>query len=109
MDYKEWLRRLAMNDSHLASICQRGADLEPPDLDPKSVALIRIAALVSVGGAVPSYGELADAAVNAGATTAEIVGVLVAVVPIVGLPCVVAAAPNLALSLGYDIEEVEDH
>ena len=75
------------------------------DLDAKTLALVRIAALVADGGAVPSYGELADAAVDAGASAAEIVEVLVAVVPIVGLPCVVAAAPKLAMALGYDIDE----
>jgi alkylhydroperoxidase/carboxymuconolactone decarboxylase family protein YurZ len=54
---------------------------------------------------VPSYGAQADAAVNAGATAAEIVDVLVGVVPIVGLPCAVAAAPKLALALGYDTDD----
>ena len=58
------------------------------------------AALVAVGGAVPSYGAQADAALSAGATAAEIVDVLVGVVPIVGLPCAVAAAPKLALAHG---------
>ena len=47
----------------------------------------------------------ADAAVNAGATAAEIVDVLVGVVPVVGLLCAVAAAPKLALALGYDTDE----
>ena len=42
---------------------------------------------------------------NAGATAAEIVDVLVGVVPIVGLPCVVAAAPKLAMALGYDVDD----
>ena len=72
----------------------------PRTLDPKTLALVRLAALVAVGGAVPSYGAQADAAVDAGATAAEIVDVLVGVVPVVGLPGVVAAAPKLALALG---------
>jgi 4-carboxymuconolactone decarboxylase len=61
--------------------------------------------LVAVGGAVPSYGAQADAAVSAGASAPEIVDVLVGLIPIVGLPCVVAAAPKMALALGYDVEE----
>ena len=44
--------------------------------------------------------ENANAALDAGATAAEIVDVLVGVVPVVGLPCVVAAAPKLAMALG---------
>jgi hypothetical protein len=43
--------------------------------------------------------------VSAGATAAEIVDVLVGVIPVVGLPCVVAAAPKLALALGYDFDD----
>lgn len=66
---------------------------------------MRLAALVSVGGAAASYGEHADAAVEAGATAAEIVDVLITVIPVAGLPLVVAAAPKLAIALGYDIDE----
>ena len=47
-----------------------------PVVDPKTLALARIAALVAMGGAEPSFGSLADAAVSAGATAAEIVDVL---------------------------------
>ena len=71
-------------------------------LDAKVVALVRLAALIAVGGAVPTYGAEVDDAVSAGATTAEIVDVLAAAIPIVGLPSVVAAAPKVALGLGYD-------
>ena len=65
-----------------------------------------MAALIAVGGKLPSYGTQADAAVNAGASAAEIVAVMVSLVPVVGLPCVVAAAPSLAMALGYDADEV---
>jgi alkylhydroperoxidase/carboxymuconolactone decarboxylase family protein YurZ len=74
-------------------------------LDQRTLALVRLAALVVVGGAVPSYGAQADAAIDAGATAAEIVDVLMAVIPVVGLPCVVAAAPRLALALGHDVDD----
>ena len=97
--------RLAINDPRFAADIVDRADVEPRELDPKTLALTRIAALIAVGGAIPSYGALADAAVDAGATAAEIVDVLVGIVPVVGLPCVVAAAPNLALALGYDTDE----
>ena len=102
MDYTERLRCLAINDARFAE--GAGRDLESQELNPKTLALVRLAALVAVGGAVPSYGAQADAAVGAGATAAEIVDVLVGVVPVVGLPSVVAAAPKLAMALGYDID-----
>ena len=107
MDYTERLRCLAINDARFAGgVCR---DLECQDLNPKTLALVRLAALVAVGGAVPSYGAQADAAVGAGATAAEIVDVLVGVVPVVGLPSVVAAAPKLAMALGYDVDEALEY
>ena len=106
VDYTQRLRSLAVNDARFVDkVSQDGA--ERPGLDPKSLALVRLGGLVAVGGAVPSYGELSDAAVSAGASTNEIVDVLVGLIPIVGLPCVVAAAPKIALALGYDVEEEE--
>jgi len=105
VDYAERLRRLVINDACFAGTGTGRTDVEPRNLDPKTLALVRLAALVAVGGAVPSYGAHADAAVNAGATAAEIVDVLVGVIPVVGLPAVVATAPKLALALGYDTSE----
>jgi 4-carboxymuconolactone decarboxylase len=109
LDYTERLRRLAISDAHFADECVGGTDVAARELDQKTLALVRLGALVAVGGAVPSYGGQADAAVDAGATAAEIVDVLVGVVPIVGLPCVVAAAPRLAMALGYDIDDALEH
>ena len=81
MDYTDRLRRLAINDARFGEDCLCGADVDSGELDPKTLELVRLAALVAVGGAVPSYGAQADAAVNAGATAAEIVDVLVGVIP----------------------------
>lgn len=99
----EVLRLLTINDEHFADDYRTGT--ASADLDPKTLALVRLAALVAVGGAAPSYGAESDAAVSAGATAAEIVQVLLAIVSVVGLPCVVAAAPSVGLALGYDLDE----
>ena len=101
------LRRLAINDEHVLEDGASGVGLVI--LDPKTLALVRLAALVAVGGTVPSYGAETDAAIGAGATAAETVGVLLAVVAGVGVPSVVAAAPRLAMALGYDIDEALEH
>jgi alkylhydroperoxidase/carboxymuconolactone decarboxylase family protein YurZ len=107
VEYTEVLRRLAINDEHVLE--DGGTDLEDVRLDPKTSALVRLAALVAVGGTVPSYGAETDTAIGAGATAAETVGVLVAVVAVVGVPSVVSAAPRLAMALGYDIDEALEH
>ncbi len=106
MDYTEVLRRLTLNDPHLVVQFNDGerAPAEPL-LDPRALALVRVAALIAVGGAVPSFGAHADAAIASGATVPEIVDTLVGVIPVVGLPRVVDAAPKLALALGYDVED----
>jgi len=110
VDYTERLRRLAISDDRFLHDGVDWVGGEHEGLDAKTLALVRLAALVAVGGAEPSYGALADGAVDAGATVVEIVDVLVGVIPVVGLPCVVAASPKLALALGYDIsDELEHH
>jgi 4-carboxymuconolactone decarboxylase len=105
VDYTERLRRLAINDIEAAGGDTTPEAMDPCALDPRTLALVQLAALIAVGGEVPSYGAHADAAVGAGATSAEIVDVLVVLVPIVGLPRVVAAAPRVAMALGYDTDD----
>ena len=48
-----------------------------------------------------------DRAIEAGATESEIVGVLIAVAPAVGVARVVSTAPRLATAIGYDLEADE--
>ena len=109
LDYTDLLRRLSLNDPRIVADVPGGASIQGSGLDPvldsRSLALVRLAALVAMGGAVPSYGAEVDAAIDGGATAAEIVDVLVGVLPVVGLPRVVAAAPKLALALGHDVED----
>jgi 4-carboxymuconolactone decarboxylase len=103
MDYTDRLRRLAINDPRFVDEVFGGPGAASEELDPKTLALVRLAALVGIGGSVPSYGALADAALDAGATAAQIVDVLVGVARVVGQPRVVAAAPQLGMALGYEI------
>lgn len=104
MDYKEVLRLLSINDEQFAARCVSGPGKGLVELEPRVLALVRLGALVAVGGAAPSYGAEVDAAIGAGATTTDIVEVLLGVISVVGLPSVVTAAPSLALALGYDVE-----
>ena len=109
MDYTERLRRLAINAERLGETSAEGVGTgDASVLDAKALALARIAALVAMGGAEPSFGSLADAAVSAGATAVEIVDVLTGIIDIVGVPRAVVAAPQLAMALGYDLDEGGD-
>jgi 4-carboxymuconolactone decarboxylase len=78
--------------------------VEASGVDPKSCALVRLGALVAPGAPCVSYQWGVQWAVAAGATADEIVGTLIAVAPITGVARVVAAAPEVALALGYDID-----
>jgi len=98
------LRSLAIEDPKFAEHLAERDDIAPELLDAKSVALARLAALVAIGGAGPTYSALVDAAIGVGASPDEIVEVLVAIVPTVGLPRAVSAAPSVAMALGYDVE-----
>jgi 4-carboxymuconolactone decarboxylase len=104
VDYTDHLRLLALNDpAYVEQLAEHG-DLAAAELETKMLALARLGALIATGGAVPSYCAETDAALDAGATPAEVVAVLIGVAPVVGMPCIVAAAPNLALALGYDTD-----
>ena len=100
------LRLLALNDEDSVGMVLAGG----PDavagmvLRPKVDLLVRLGALLALGAATSSLRATVERAVEAGASEAEIVGVLVAVAPAVGLARVVSAAPRLAVAIGYDID-----
>lgn len=104
VDYVERLRKLALQDPTLLREFVSG-NRDARQFEPRVLALVRLAALVAVGGSVVSYGVQTDAALDAGATPDEIVEVLVSVATVVGVPRVVAAAPTLSVALGYDMDE----
>jgi 4-carboxymuconolactone decarboxylase len=106
-DYKVTLRRLAVRDDrYIDGLLQaERANATLAGLDDRSHALLRIGALVALNAAPPAYMSCVEAAMRAGASRDEIVGVLIAVLPLVGIARVVSAAPNLGLAVGYDVAE----
>jgi alkylhydroperoxidase/carboxymuconolactone decarboxylase family protein YurZ len=105
---EELLRRLAVNDEKSVDIVLTGGTGQGADaaLRPKVDLLVQLGALVAVGAATASLQGTVERALEAGATEAELVGVLVAVAPTVGLARVVATAPKLAAAIGY--RSIED-
>lgn len=79
-------------------------NLEASGLDARTYSLVKIAALIALDAPPASYvAQVAFAAEN-GVEPEEILKVLVAVAPQVGLPKAVAAAPELMLALGLELE-----
>jgi 4-carboxymuconolactone decarboxylase len=104
-DYKRTLCKLSIaDDAYIeAALATETANLAASGLDPKAHALVRLGALVALDTAPPPYMAAVEAARRAGASEEEVVGCLVAVMPALGAPRVVSAAPNVSLALGYDV------
>jgi alkylhydroperoxidase/carboxymuconolactone decarboxylase family protein YurZ len=103
---KETLRSLALNDGHFVeSVLGVGrSTIDISGLDQKTHALVRLGASLAIEAAASSYQANVEMALAAGASVDEIVGTLLAVAPDIGLVRAVAAAPELALALGYDVD-----
>jgi 4-carboxymuconolactone decarboxylase len=102
------LRRLALQDEPVVHTVMAGEPGVPyaRALDPKTHALVLLGALLAMAAGTTSLKCVTEAAYEAGATDQEIVGVLVAVGPHLGLVGLVREAPRLALAIGYDVEDV---
>ena len=105
MNFEEMLRRLAMIDEVFV---ERGAGLGlgPAGisaLDPKTAALLRVAASVAIGSPGVCLEWSTGRALAAGATEDEVAEVLLAIAPVAGLGRIAAAAADVATALGYDL------
>ncbi len=109
---EQLLRGLAASDENLlrsvlaVPSAAKWSPQSPPAraLSPRTGALIHLAALLAAGGSTTSLRWAVELALKAGAEDEEIVEVLATVASVVGSARVVAAAPRLALAIGYDIE-----
>jgi Carboxymuconolactone decarboxylase family len=76
----------------------------PQDLDGRTAALARVAALVALRASPRSYRHGVERALAAGASVDDVVDTLKVVARTVGLARVVSAAPGLSFPLGYDVD-----
>ncbi|HEY1568653.1 MAG TPA: carboxymuconolactone decarboxylase family protein [Solirubrobacteraceae bacterium] len=83
----------------------REAQMESIGLDPRTFALVKIAALIALDAPPASYAWQVGNALNDGASPEDILAVLRAVAPQVGGPRVVAAAPEIMLALGLSLPD----
>jgi len=106
---EETLRGVSVGDAPLLErlLAMQLDNLELSGLDPRSYSLVKIATLIAVDAPPASYVAQIAFAREAGVTADEIIGVLVASAPQVGIPKVVAAAPEIMLALDLPIGEEE--
>ncbi len=99
------LASLALSDPELLGegLQVRRELQERSGLDPRTFALVKIAALIALDAPPASYRWQVANAIDAGATPGELLGVLRAVAPQTGLPRIVEAAPELMAALGLDL------
>ena len=103
--FQETLRKLTMIDEGFVE-GQTGLGLGLAGvqaLDAKTAALLRLGAAVAIGSPGLCLEWCTGRALAAGATEDEISDVLVAIAPVAGLGRVVAAAPEVAMALDYDV------
>ena len=74
-------------------------------LDPRTFALVKIAALIALDAPPASYLWQVGNALDDGATPEDLIGVLRAIAPQVGGPKTVAAAPELMVALGLALPD----
>ena len=103
---EELLRRLALNDDRVvASALTMDVSLgREARLDAKTAALVRLAGLIALQSAAQTYEWAVAAAISAGADDEEVIDVLAAVAPIVGLARVNRAAGEIATALGFELD-----
>jgi 4-carboxymuconolactone decarboxylase len=88
-----------------AAVGLRESSREATGLDPRTFALVKIATLIALDAPPASYAWQIGNALEDGVSPEDILGVLRAVAPQVGGPKVVAAAPEIMLSLGLALPE----
>lgn len=110
VSFGEQLRRLSMIDEGYFKD-NLGLDPRPlglSELDPKTAALLQMAVSVAIGSSAVCVGWSTSRAMAEGATGDEVVDVLLAILPVVGLGRIVTAAPDVAAALGYDVTDLWD-
>jgi 4-carboxymuconolactone decarboxylase len=103
----ETLRSISAGDLDLleTAVGLREAQLEKTGLDARTFALVKIASLIALDAPPASYAWQITNALEDGASPEDILGVLRAIAPQVGGPKVVAAAPEVMLALGLNLDE----
>ena len=103
--YQDILRRLVVEDRRFVAELFSGeqATIDTCGLDVRSRSIARVAALVAHGGSVQTFRWIIGDALEADVTPDEIIALVLAIAPVVGVATIVDVAPKVALALDYDV------
>jgi alkylhydroperoxidase/carboxymuconolactone decarboxylase family protein YurZ len=79
------------------------ASIEHNSISPRDFMLARLAALIAMDAPPASYLANAPAIEEAGLTSEDIQGIMIAIAPVVGTPRVVSAGGQILRALGFAI------
>jgi 4-carboxymuconolactone decarboxylase len=101
------LRALSAGDSTVLEglLGMQLENLEDSGLDSRAYAMCKIAALVALDAPPACFTAQVGFALRTGVSAEEVLGVLIAVAPQVGIARVMATAPGVMLALGVALEE----
>ena len=93
--FQDVLRHLAVNDREMVAELHAPGCADIVDtLDARELALARVASLVAADGSVATFRWTVGDALEAGVSPEKVVGVLLAVAPLVGFARVATTAPR---------------
>lgn len=99
------LRKLALNETQTTNEVMGGDLAATSSLDARTLALVRVAALVSIDSDPSTYRWAMDIAQAAGVDDTELFDTLMAIAPIVGVARLTSAIPHVLAA--FDIEVVD--
>jgi alkylhydroperoxidase/carboxymuconolactone decarboxylase family protein YurZ len=107
---REVLRGIASHDEEVIAglLEMQLRNIERSGLSPRDHAIARIAALVALDAAPASFAWQIGIGLESGLSHDDVVGILVALAPTVGMARVVATAPEVAFALDVPIDEDGD-
>jgi alkylhydroperoxidase/carboxymuconolactone decarboxylase family protein YurZ len=98
----QWLARVAAGGPAIPApgLGPEADNIDESGLDVRTYALVRLAAVVAAGESGQCYARHVAAALDQGVTPDEVIGVLVALLPAVGVTRVTEAAPGVFGAIG---------
>jgi alkylhydroperoxidase/carboxymuconolactone decarboxylase family protein YurZ len=106
---REVLRGIATHDDSVIRdlLAMQVHNIERSGLSPRDHAIARIAALIALDAAPASFAWQIGIAKESGVSHDDVIGIMIALAPTVGMAKIVATAPEIAFALDMPVDEDE--